>query len=250
MKHLKTSDIARSAGIHPNTVRLYERWGLLPPVPRSPSGYRLFTPGHLEQVRLVRLAMRCTMLGREIRRLAYDVIHHAAAADFAGALENSRRLAELITRERRQAEAAEEFLEQWAGGLKTSDGISGLSISEAADLLDVTVDMLRDWERNSLIAVPRRPENGYRVYGAGELNRLKVIRLLRRSRYGNMAILRVLQNIESGNDGNIKDIIDTPILDEERGYLCFTDSLLSTLSSADQAAAEIILLLENKINSK
>ena len=40
---LSTTKIARAAGCHPNTVRLYEQWGFLPPVERSPSGYRLYT---------------------------------------------------------------------------------------------------------------------------------------------------------------------------------------------------------------
>jgi|GEM_PF-3328321 len=34
-KFLRTSDLARAVGIHPNTVRLYVDWGLLPPVQRS-----------------------------------------------------------------------------------------------------------------------------------------------------------------------------------------------------------------------
>ena len=33
--------------VHPNTVRLYEEWGFLPPVPRAPNGYRLYDQRHL-----------------------------------------------------------------------------------------------------------------------------------------------------------------------------------------------------------
>jgi len=51
-RYLRTSDIAKAAGVHPNTVRLYEEWGFLPPVPRSPSRYRLFTKHHLDQMHL------------------------------------------------------------------------------------------------------------------------------------------------------------------------------------------------------
>lgn len=42
-RYLRTSDIAKAVGVHPNTVRLYEEWGFLPPIPRNLSGYRLFT---------------------------------------------------------------------------------------------------------------------------------------------------------------------------------------------------------------
>jgi DNA-binding transcriptional MerR regulator len=51
---LRTSDVAKAVGVHPNTVRLYEAWGFLPPPPHSPSGYRLFIAAHLDQMRLAR----------------------------------------------------------------------------------------------------------------------------------------------------------------------------------------------------
>ena len=52
-----TSQVARQANVHPNTVRLYEAWGFLPPVPRSPAGYRIFTHRHVDQMLLARLAL-------------------------------------------------------------------------------------------------------------------------------------------------------------------------------------------------
>ena len=52
MKYLRTSDLAKAVGVHPNTVRRYVDWGLLPPVEHSPSGYRRFTQRHLDCLRL------------------------------------------------------------------------------------------------------------------------------------------------------------------------------------------------------
>jgi DNA-binding transcriptional MerR regulator len=57
-KHLSTSQIARATGVHPNTVRLYEVWGFIPPVPRSPTGYRLFTEVHQDHMRLARTMLK------------------------------------------------------------------------------------------------------------------------------------------------------------------------------------------------
>ena len=37
---MKTSEIARMVGVHPNTVRLYEARGYIAPVPRAGNGYR------------------------------------------------------------------------------------------------------------------------------------------------------------------------------------------------------------------
>ena len=47
-KFLRTTDLARAVGLHPNTVRRYVQRGFLPPVERSPAGYRRFTERHLD----------------------------------------------------------------------------------------------------------------------------------------------------------------------------------------------------------
>jgi DNA-binding transcriptional MerR regulator len=54
---LNSGELARLAGVSPDTLRYYERRKLLPPVPRSTSGYRLFPPETLGRVRLIRAAL-------------------------------------------------------------------------------------------------------------------------------------------------------------------------------------------------
>jgi len=82
-RYLRTSDLSKAVGVHPNTVRLYEEWGFLPPIPRSPGGYRLFTPAHLDQMRLARLALADAWPGRLIRRSALKLVRQAATGDLA-----------------------------------------------------------------------------------------------------------------------------------------------------------------------
>ena len=89
-RYLRTSDISKAVGVHPNTVRLYEEWGFLPPIPRSASGYRLFTEEHLEQMRLARLAFDTPWSGRNIRRSALALVRQAASGDLSGALAQAR----------------------------------------------------------------------------------------------------------------------------------------------------------------
>ena len=97
--YLLTSDVARAVGVHPNTVRLYEEWGFLPPVPRTPSGYRKFSEIHLDQMRLIRMVMNFTWMGGEIRRTAYEIIASGAEGDLGGALETAYHLRVLIRAE-------------------------------------------------------------------------------------------------------------------------------------------------------
>ncbi len=84
-KFLRTSDLARAVGIHPNTVRLYVDWGLLPPVERSPSGYRLFTQQHLDCLRLARLIYAAEYPGRALRASGHEIIQRAVVDDWTGA---------------------------------------------------------------------------------------------------------------------------------------------------------------------
>ena len=53
-KPLRTSDLAQAVGIHPNTVRRYEEWGLIPPVERGRNGYRIYTQKHVDCLRVAR----------------------------------------------------------------------------------------------------------------------------------------------------------------------------------------------------
>jgi DNA-binding transcriptional MerR regulator len=54
---LHAGELARLAGVSPDTVRFYERRHLLPAAPRSESGYRVFPPEALTRVQLIRGAL-------------------------------------------------------------------------------------------------------------------------------------------------------------------------------------------------
>jgi DNA-binding transcriptional MerR regulator len=242
---LRTSDVARAVGVHPNTVRLYEEWGFLPPIPRSPSGYRLFTAAHLDQMHLARAALRGPYPGRNIKQAALALVRRAASGDLGGALEQAYGHLALVQAERAQAEAATELLERWAQGTAADATAEPLWIGQAAQLLDVTADVLRNWERNGLIRVPRDPCNGYRMYGATEIGRLRVIRMLRRAGYSMMAVLRMLLQLNQGQDADLRQALDTPRPDED--VHSAADRWLSTLAAQERRAMDLIAQLEDMI---
>jgi DNA-binding transcriptional MerR regulator len=244
-EHLRTSDIAKAVGVHPNTVRLYEAWGLLPPIPRTLSGYRKFDQTHLDQMKLARAAMRFTMLGGEIRKTAYDMVYRGAKGDLGGALELAYQLRVLIQAERAQAEAAADFLEAWAAGAPVDATEKYLRIGQVAGLLEVSIDQLRNWERNGLIEVLRDPHNGYRRYRALEIGRLRIIRTLVQARYSQMAILRMMIRFDRGETGSLRQALDTPRDDEDVYYI--TDHWLSTLADLEQKSQEVIALLNETL---
>lgn len=240
-RYLRTSDLAKAVGVHPNTIRLYEAWGFLPPVPRSAGGYRLFGEAHLDQMRLARLALHGGWPGRNIRQSALALVRKAAAGDLGGALEIAHSHLALVQAEVAQAKMAAAYLEKWAQGVAVEVHTPPLPIREAARLLNVSADVLRNWEKNGLLAVPRNPGNGYRLYGTAELGRARVIRMLGRAGYSSMAILRMLYHSDEGQKKNLRQVLDTPRPDEE--VLTAADRWLTTLAEQEQRARQIMKML-------
>lgn len=238
-KPLRTIHLARELGVHTNTIRLYETLGYLPPVPRGRNGYRQYTPLHLEQARLTHLTLRWPYVGDKV--LLVELVKRAASKDFGMAMELAYQYLAQVRMERTYAEAAFEFLERWAAGYLMDSAQQKMHIRQAAEYLHVTVDMLRNWERSGLIAVPRDPANGYRLYGTIEFGRLRVIRMLVQSGYSLMAILRMLRQFDSGNTANLRAALDLPREESASEAIeVIADRWLSSLLELEQRAQAII----------
>jgi len=69
MKSLTIGRLAKQAGVNLETVRFYERRGLLPRPPRSASEYRLFPVEAARRLRFIRRAQELGFSLKEIREL-------------------------------------------------------------------------------------------------------------------------------------------------------------------------------------
>lgn len=56
-RSLRSGELARSAGVSPDTLRHYERLGILKEPPRTNAGYRLYSADALSRVLLIRNAL-------------------------------------------------------------------------------------------------------------------------------------------------------------------------------------------------
>ncbi len=242
---LSTAKIARLTGVHPNTVRLYEAIGWISPAPRSPSGYRLFKEAHIDQMRLARTALAGAWPGRNIRRSLLRLVGLTAREDYGAALEQAYHNLAVVHSERAQAEAAARLLERWAQGAPVDATERPLTIAEAARRLELTPDVLRNWERDGLLETPRHRRNGYRQYGQPEMARLRVIRMLRQAGYSLLAILRMLVRLERGEAQNLRQSLDTPPEDED--IFTAADRWLTTLTQEERRAGQLIEILEGMI---
>ena len=263
-----TSQIAKNAGVHPNTVRKYEEWGLIQKPLRKPNGYRIFTDIHLKQIALLRKAFQIEVMQAGLRSRIVNVVKLSAQCRFDEAVLLAEEYIFIAGREKQNAKEAAEICEELykadfqntANKKKHSAKFSGtdkdfgtpetdrtfLKRSEAAAELNLTIDTIRNWEMNGLLKVKRK-KNGYRIYDADDINRLKIIRSLRCANYSLSAILRMLNALEYRINKNQKDILkalNTPEENEDIVSVC--DRLVFSLEKAEENAREVINIL-NKI---
>ena len=66
---MKIGELAKRSGVGIDTVRFYDRQGLLPKARRLASGYRVYDPGDVKRLRFVRRAKALGFTLEEIRDL-------------------------------------------------------------------------------------------------------------------------------------------------------------------------------------
>lgn len=64
---LRVAELADAVGVRPDTIRYYERAGLLPPPARTPAGYRAYDQAAVDRLRFIQGAQR---LGLKLRDIA------------------------------------------------------------------------------------------------------------------------------------------------------------------------------------
>ncbi|WP_339176260.1 MerR family transcriptional regulator [Solibacillus sp. FSL R5-0691] len=237
----KTKEIATLVGLHPNTVRIYEEWGFISPVPRKANGYRIYSDTHLFQLKIARTIFRCEIVQGDIRKKAREIVYACGKEDFIKAEQLTINYLANLEREYSHALAATKIVERW---LKEESTVSSCTYSrkEVALLLDSTPEAVRNWERNGLIKVPRL-DNGNRLYGERELEQLRIIRSLRSAHYSINAILRLLKQIQQPSP-DIVAILNSPT--DEEDIVSVTDQLGTSLLDAIADAKDTLALLHEK----
>lgn len=69
MKGLRVGEVAQGAAVNLQTIRYYERQGLLPKPPRSASNYRLYSVDAVRRVRFIKRAQGLGFTLNEIKEL-------------------------------------------------------------------------------------------------------------------------------------------------------------------------------------
>ena len=243
MNTYTTTEVAKIIGIHSNTVRMYEEWGLIPQAERKSNGYRVFTDFHIEQFRLARIAFKIEVLQNGLRKKVVEIIKFSANRDFDKALMFAEEYRSQIQQEQKNAEEAIGIAKQILVG-KSAEQAFFLKRKEVSEYLEISIDTLRNWERNGLLKVKRK-QNVYRAYSGDDIERLKMIRTLRLANYSLEAILRMLNALEYNLQIDMKQVLNTPQTDSD--IVSVSDRLIVSLKDAEENAEKmIIILLEMK----
>lgn len=193
---LRPVDLARAVGLSAQQVRNYEEAGLLPPAPRSPSGYRQFSERHREALHTYRalLAGYGVVAARAIMQSVHD-------GDVPGALALVDAVHAELHDQRRQLRETAGAVEALAAGgdipgvATAVRGGRGLRVGEVARRLGVLPSALRTWEAYGLLAPAREPGTSYRSYSPDDVRDAQLVNLLRQSHYGLPQVRLVLDEL-------------------------------------------------------
>jgi DNA-binding transcriptional MerR regulator len=231
-----TSQIADKFGLHPNTIRLYENWGVISSPERKSNGYRIYTDEHIKQIEIVRLALRAEVLQNGLRKKAIQIIQTVALREYAKALLLTDNYIESIDKETEFSKSAIMIVENILYNRPMEVRPITYTRQQAADELNITIDTLRNWELNGLLTIKRK-ENGYRIYNETDMQILKVIRELRVANYSLSAILRMLNALHGKKQINVSEVLNTP--DEGEFIISVCDKLIVSLNDLRNDAIEL-----------
>lgn len=207
-ERLRTVDLARLAGVSTQQIRNYEEAGVLPPVPRTASGYRVFHDAHRHAL----LTHRALATGYGPVTAA-QIMRTVHAGDVPGALALVDAAHAALHEERESLRAAAEALEALARERTAGNGTARrpsapLRIGEVAGLLGVRASALRVWEEAGLLTPGRERATGYRRYGPADVRDARVVHTLRRSHYLFRQIRPVLDELRRTRGSEaLRDVI-------------------------------------------
>lgn len=190
MRIYTTKQIAQIVGVHPNTVRLYEEWGYISPVQRKPNGYRIFTDKHLEEMKIARLAFPGPYPVSS--KFLFKMMHAFINQSYEGALEYVKDYKGLVIEEEKRSREALRTLDQWHKGQYGTDRIIAVSRKAFADLNGLSIETIRNWERNRLYE-PTINSRRYKRYSELDYEKVQIIRLLRKTGFSIASLAKVFQ---------------------------------------------------------
>lgn len=238
----RTSQLAKIASVHPNTVRIYEKSNFISAVPREKNGYRRYSEKHLDQLLFARKALPGPYPGGS--RAVYMMVLHYAKDEFSKAYEMANLYRKNVIEADNKAHEASRVLDLWSIGKWPEKKEEAVSRKAASRMLNISIDSLRNWERNNLLRV-EKSKNGSCIYKPEDIGRIKIIAMLRNA---NFAIYSILQTLNHFDEGLVKGLSDyLKNIKPGEDLFCITNQWLVALEEHKEKSKELIKILKEKI---
>lgn len=159
-------DIARKLGVSTTTLRHYEGFGMIPPVVRSPNGYRLYTDEHMAYFICIREMMHgfaLSEIAKMLKLVMANKIDEALwmANRAQAALQNDKNVCRQIKLR---------FLQK-----KKTTVPKEFSIDFVTKATGINPSTIRYWDKIGLISAGRCVSNNYRTFAERHLDEILMI---------------------------------------------------------------------------
>lgn len=240
------SELARIFGIHSNTVRLYEKIGFITPAERGSNNYRYYTDIQRGQIEICRLIFGYPFSNRNIRDTGNKLLRASAGKKWDTAIGYADIYLKIIDNEIVTAQNTADIVQQWSDGRYELSLIhnvnSSMSRPEAADYLGVTVETIRNWERNGLIVSITDSTTGEHRYYGHDLEQMCIVYMLRQAGYSMASIHRCISQKERSGPDWVINTLESYEWDELN---TLGDRWLFELTRLKEAALKIKPILLN-----
>lgn len=217
LTNYKPADLAKMYGVHSNTIRLYESLGYLSPAERSQNGYRIFTDLHALQVKICRCIFGYPFTNRRIRNAGNEVMWASGKQQWSLGKENASKYIQVVKQEYALAKSAASILQTWAQPNtqpRPQKEQQYLSRKDVAATFGITIEAVRNWERNGLIYSESKGSKAEVLYNADDLERLNIIYMLRQTGYSIAAIHHSISMYDKGRVDKVVRALHEPEPDE------------------------------------
>lgn len=166
----KPIDIARRLQVSTTTLRHYEEFGIIPPVMRSPKGYRIYTEEHIAYFICIREMMHGFTLAEIAKMLKLVIENQHDEALWIGnkalaMLQNDRFVCEQIKKR---------FLQK-----KKTSIPNEFTIDTISKTTGIPPSTIRYWDRIGLISASRSASNNYRTFTQKHIDEVLMIQALK-----------------------------------------------------------------------
>lgn len=210
---IRPVDIARKLNISTTTLRKYEEFGLTPPVPRSESGYRLYSQEHVAYFVCAR-KMISVFTTKEIAKILKEVM----AKEINKALW-------MVNKAQAKLHSEKLIVEKMVKNLLNDNNKQvnknqyKLTIFDLSKETNIPITTIRYWDKVGLISAPRA-ENNYRLFSAEHIRQVLLIYALKYavySKYRRHSVEKIRQDLETFDYTDVNRI--TTIISNIETYL-------------------------------